>query len=89
MRIKTAQEALLRLGYKLGTPDGVLGPATRAALTDYKRDKGLRADVPDEQLFGLLALKRSCTQSRARQKPLINSNPETIDEPVVRCSICA
>lgn len=57
MRIKNAQEALIALGYKPGPPDGVLGPATRAAIEIYRRDKGLRANITDEQLFELLSLE--------------------------------
>lgn len=56
-RIKNVQEALIALGYKLGSPDGVLGPATRTALQAYKRDKALRADITDEQLFEILSLE--------------------------------
>jgi peptidoglycan hydrolase-like protein with peptidoglycan-binding domain len=41
----------------LGPPDGVLGPATRAAIKIYRQDKGIRADITDEQLFELLSLE--------------------------------
>ena len=74
-QIKTVQEALLRLGYKLGPPDGVLGPATRAALTNYKRDKGLRADMPDEKLFGLLALEGIMQSLEGATKTLEQRKP--------------
>lgn len=57
IRIKNAQEALIVLGYKLGPPDGVLGPATRAAMKVYRQDKGIRADITDERLFELLSLE--------------------------------
>ncbi|MGH8060136.1 MAG: peptidoglycan-binding domain-containing protein [Candidatus Entotheonellia bacterium] len=57
MRIKNAQEVLIALGYKPGSPDGVLGPTTRAAINVYRRDKGIRADITDEQLFELLSLE--------------------------------
>ena len=38
------QLALNTLGYPCGTPDGVLGPATRKALDKYKADKGSTSD---------------------------------------------
>jgi membrane-bound lytic murein transglycosylase B len=38
------QERLNALGYDSGTPDGVPGSATRAAIRGYERDQGL---IPD------------------------------------------
>jgi lytic murein transglycosylase len=38
------QSALNRRGYASGTPDGVMGPATREALRHFQRDAGLPAD---------------------------------------------
>jgi len=57
MRIKNAQEDLIALGYKLGPPDGVLGPATGTVINIYRRDKWIRADITDEQVFELLLLE--------------------------------
>ncbi len=49
------QESLLERGYELGTADGIMGPATRAALSEFQRDEGLIADgFPNqESLQGL------------------------------------
>ena len=44
------QRALNELGYPLGTPDGVLGPATRKAIEKWKKDTGARG--ADEDIFG-------------------------------------
>jgi len=38
------QAALNQRGFPAGTPDGVMGPATRAGLRDYQRSVGLPAD---------------------------------------------
>ncbi|WP_213956611.1 MULTISPECIES: lytic murein transglycosylase [unclassified Variovorax] len=38
------QTALNQRGFASGTPDGVMGPATRAGLRDYQRSVGLPAD---------------------------------------------
>ncbi len=38
------QEALNRKGFAAGTPDGVMGPATRAGLRGYQRSLGTVAD---------------------------------------------
>ncbi|MBN9310042.1 lytic murein transglycosylase [Devosia sp.] len=38
------QAMLLRKGYDIGTPDGVIGPKTRAAVIDWQARSGLLAD---------------------------------------------
>lgn len=40
----TAQRALAALGYNPGTPDGIVGAATRTALRAWQKAKGLTAD---------------------------------------------
>lgn len=42
--IKKAQEKLNELGYDCGTPDGNLGPKTKAAVKKFQKDKGLDID---------------------------------------------
>jgi peptidoglycan hydrolase-like protein with peptidoglycan-binding domain len=39
-----AQEALARLGYNPGPPDGQIGLGTRQALRAWQKDRGLPAD---------------------------------------------
>lgn len=41
LQVKGVQTALDSLGYAVGTPDGVLGPGTRAAIEQYQLDKSL------------------------------------------------
>jgi len=43
-QVRTLQEALNARGFDSGTPDGVAGPATRAALRRYQRSIGAPAD---------------------------------------------
>ncbi|WP_462386664.1 lytic murein transglycosylase [Acidovorax sp. Q11] len=43
-QMQVLQEALNRKGFAAGTPDGVMGPATRAGLRGYQRSLGLAAD---------------------------------------------
>ena len=43
-QVKTLQSRLQALGYEVGTPDGIMGPNTRAGLRAWQRDQGL---VPD------------------------------------------
>ncbi len=40
--VAVAQARLKRLGYYHGRVDGVMGPATQRAITEYQRDHGLR-----------------------------------------------
>ena len=47
------QRKLAALGYDLGTPDGVIGDKTRAAISDYQRRSGL--PVTGEPTMALLA----------------------------------
>ena len=45
MRVRTmhdVQQRLLELGYDPGPVDGMAGPATRAALGAFQKDRGLR-----------------------------------------------
>ncbi|KRD24210.1 murein transglycosylase [Acidovorax sp. Root267] len=43
-QLQELQEALNRKGFAAGTPDGVMGPATRAGLRGYQRSMGVVAD---------------------------------------------
>tara|TARA_R110001592_G_scaffold280946_3_gene548360 strand:+ start:21682 stop:23139 length:1458 start_codon:yes stop_codon:yes gene_type:complete len=46
------QRRLNELGYNAGTPDGLFGNKTRAAIQAFQRDNGIAADgVPDAALF--------------------------------------
>ena len=40
--IRAAQQKLDAAGYHSGTPDGKLGPQTRAAISKYQQDQGLK-----------------------------------------------
>jgi membrane-bound lytic murein transglycosylase B len=48
---KQVQAMLLRKGYDIGTPDGVIGPKTRAAVIDFQAAAGL---LPDGHVSGNL-----------------------------------
>lgn len=43
-QVQTLQSTLNALGFDTGTPDGILGPATRAGVRRYQLSKGLTAD---------------------------------------------
>lgn len=42
--VKQLQETLSRRGFNTGTPDGVVGPATRQAISDFQKSRGMIAD---------------------------------------------
>ncbi|MFT3857499.1 MAG: lytic murein transglycosylase [Aquabacterium sp.] len=54
--LQQLQTALNQRGFDTGKPDGLLGPATRAALRDFQRSQGLPADgFPTADLLKLLS----------------------------------
>jgi len=57
----TLQESLDRLGYDVGTPDGILGPRTRRGVRTYQRKNSIPVDgVPTREL-----LRRVVDEARA------------------------
>ncbi len=55
--IMALQQALNDKGYDAGKPDGILGPATRAAIRKYQQANNLVADgYPGENLFSKLGI---------------------------------
>lgn len=56
--IKRMQGRLNRLGFDAGEPDGVVGPATRAALRAFQKSAGIIPDgYPDSATLGALAVE--------------------------------
>lgn len=52
------QQQLNSKGFNLGTPDGILGPATRRAIGEFQHQQGMVADgFPGTQVLGLLGVK--------------------------------
>lgn len=58
--VRTLQHDLNRLGFGSGTPDGIVGPNTRAGLRAFQRAHGLTADgFPTERLLNKVAAAAS------------------------------
>ena len=58
-QVRALQAALNARGFDSGTPDGILGPATRSAIRDFQRAEGWVADgFPDEQVLDALTSGR-------------------------------
>jgi len=56
--IRRLQELLHSLGYPVGEPDGIMGPATRKAMRAYLRDRGLPVvEEPTPEIIRRLALE--------------------------------
>lgn len=61
--VRQLQEQLQSQGYDVGEVDGVLGPNTRQALTDFQRDQNLQASgQPDEQTMAALGIEPGASQ---------------------------
>jgi hypothetical protein len=54
-QIREVQKNLSLLGYRPGLADGMLGNQTKIAIETYKRDKHLRKDLTDEDVYMLIA----------------------------------
>ena len=68
LRLKTdTQEALLTLGYDIGEIDGVIGPATRGAISEFQSSQGLAAD--GEPTATLLELMRKTAREKGLARP--------------------
>jgi len=51
------QQQLNNKGFNLGTPDGILGPATRRAIGEFQDKQGMVADgFPSAEVLGLLGI---------------------------------
>lgn len=51
------QATLNQQGFDAGKPDGIFGPGTRRALSEFQADKGMIADgFPDKKTLSLLGI---------------------------------
>lgn len=71
-QLKTLQQSLNELGYETGTPDGLLGPRTQAALRQYQAAYGLPVDgypAPSVLEHVLQAHTAAMAEGRLMQAP--------------------
>jgi peptidoglycan hydrolase-like protein with peptidoglycan-binding domain len=72
--LRNVQMALYNLGYAVGTPDGLIGPKSRAAIRAYQVDSGLPAS--GEPSFALHEkLQASLAQRSGQTKPAPQATP--------------
>ena len=63
--VKKVQQALNDAGYECGTPDGVAGKKTAAAITQYRTDKGLEvSDAIDDALLEAMGLAEAPAEAK-------------------------
>lgn len=56
-QVMTMQEQLNKKGFDTGTPDGILGPGTRRAVSQFQHQQGMIADgFVDKNILGLLGV---------------------------------
>ena len=83
-QVKIVQIFLRELHFYRDTPDGRLGPATRAAIQDYQRAMGLK--IRGSSAMAWLKLVPDWIRSRMRSIPL--DRPFTRDWPAAVFSAC-
>lgn len=72
--IKAVQEALNEAGYECGTPDGIAGNKTYAAIADFRNDNGLSANSGiDTAVLALLRVSAPQEESKEENKPAQSS----------------
>lgn len=63
--IKELQRKLARAGYHPGRPDGIFGPQTSLAISQYQKDHGLpQTGYPDATFLDHINNKRRTDKSR-------------------------
>ena len=56
-QVITLQQQLNQRGFNTGTPDGILGPGTRRAISEFQHQQGMVADgFPSKEVLGLLGI---------------------------------
>jgi peptidoglycan hydrolase-like protein with peptidoglycan-binding domain len=76
--LRNVQVALYNLGYAVGTPDGVIGPKSRAAIRAYQVDSGLPASgepsiALHEKLQASLAQRSNQAKPAPQTAPTVGS----------------
>ena len=67
-QLKNLQTALNTRGFDSGTPDGIMGPATRSGIRDYQRSLSLPADgYPTLELLRAIAVRHPPCQRPPNQ----------------------
>ncbi|MBR3238453.1 MAG: peptidoglycan-binding protein [Oscillospiraceae bacterium] len=75
--VKQVQQALNDAGYNCGTPDGIAGKKTAAAITQYQTEKGLEATgTIDDALLEAMGLTEAQPDTEGQQAAEPQAEPE-------------
>lgn len=73
--IYSVQEALNNNGYKCGTPDGIIGKKTKAAIKEYQKDNDLKVTGSINKtllkLLGITETKASASSSSTKKESTV------------------
>lgn len=80
-RIRAVQTALGERGYRVGTPDGLMGPATVAAIRTYQSDTGMRPTGQiTPELLASLGIEEAPPPPPAEPPAAVAETPPTVAE---------
>ena len=73
------QDGLLKLGYHPGTPDGIAGPTTRAAIMAYEFDRGLtQTGIADAEILEVIRGSKRRPERPTNAKILAKNSQELV-----------
>jgi|GEM_PF-6174056 len=73
------QDGLLKLGYHPGTPDGIAGPTTRAAIMAYEFDRGLtQTGIADAEILEVIRGSKRSPDRPTKAKVLAKNSQELV-----------
>lgn len=77
--ISLIQDGLLKLGYHPGTPDGIAGPTTRAAIMAYEFDRGLeQTGISDNEILSVIRGHKRNPERQTNSKILAKNSQELV-----------
>ena len=80
--VKQVQQALNDAGYNCGTPDGIAGKKTHAAIRQYRQDKGLDdGEAIDDALLAALGLDSADDSGAGSAETREEPDPTALPEP--------
>ena len=79
--LRQLQEQLQNQGYQVGEVDGVMGPRTQQALTNFQRDQNLQATgQPDQQTMAALGIEDGSQQAEMPQNQRQRGQSSPMDQ---------
>lgn len=77
--VRTIQEGLAQLGYHPGTPDGIAGPTTRAAIMAYEFDRKLvQTGIADTEILAVIRGHKARPNRKINTNALVKNSEELV-----------